>query len=107
MAPDIAKPEDKNRNDATLHSNGANGAGGGVHLNGGDAGSSDIDRILALEHSDPHTFLGLHRENERMVVRAYRPDADAIAVILDDGSRVPMTRRHDAGIFEASIDRAD
>ncbi len=28
-------------------------------------------------------------------------------VIVDDGTRVPMTRSHDAGIFEATIDRPD
>ncbi len=105
MAPDVAKPEDKNTNDNSLHSNIA--LAEEARLNGRDIGLSEIDRILALEHPDPHAFLGAHRMDSGTVVRAYRPNADAISVVLDDGTRVPMTRCHEAGIFEASIDRPD
>ena len=104
MAPDIAKPDDKNTNES-LNSNGARA--GGARLNGHDIGTSEADRILALEHTDPHAYLGAHRLGTAMVVRAYRPNADAITVILDDGACAPMTLRHEAGIFEATVDRPD
>src|ERR1039457_4281919 len=66
-----------------------------------------IDRLLALEHPDPHSLLGPHTYGAKTMVRAYRPDADAIKVLLEDGSRIPMARVHDAGVFEATVDRAN
>ena len=105
MAPDVAKPEDKNTNDNSHHSNTA--LAEEARLNGRDIGPREIDRILALEHPDPHAFLGAHQMGSGTIVRAYRPNADAITVVFDDGTRVPMTRCHEAGIFEAPIDRPD
>src|SRR5271166_4660704 len=59
MAPDIASPEDKNTDANPHHSNGA--VPKDSHLSAIEIRPSDIDRILALEHTDPHTFLGAHR----------------------------------------------
>ncbi len=105
MAPHIARPEDKSSTTESHRTNGASAAD--APRNGHDLVPSDIDRILALEHSDPHTFLGVHRADGAMVVRAYRPNADAITIVLDDGARVAMMVRHEEGIFEAPIDRTD
>src|SRR6266568_8502102 len=66
----------------------------------------ELDLIVAGEHGDPHRVLGLHDGK----VRAYRPDAVAMRVLLDRNgegsnglSRVEMTRIHPAGVFEASV----
>ena len=48
----------------------------------------ELDLIVAGEHSDPHRVLGLHDGK----VRAYRPDAVAMRVVLKsngDGSNGP------------------
>jgi 1,4-alpha-glucan branching enzyme len=67
----------------------------------------ELDLVVAGEHGDPHRVLGLHDGK----VRAYRPDAVAMRVVLEkagDGSNGPatqveMTRIHPAGVFEASV----
>ena len=59
--------------------------------------------IVAGEHGDPHRVLGLHDG----VVRAYRPDAVAMRVVLDasdgEGRRIDMRRIHAGGVFEAEV----
>src|SRR5215212_8224033 len=65
----------------------------------------EVLRLVAGEHGDPHHVLGAHSDGGgRVVVRAYRPDAEAITVVCDDGTRIPTKRIHDAGVFEARID---
>src|SRR6266568_1822108 len=64
----------------------------------------ELDLVVAGQHGDPHRVLGLHEGK----VRAYRPDAVAMRVVLEkvgDGSatRVEMTRIHPAGVFEGSV----
>ena len=86
MAPDIARPEDKKLNGNSKHSQDA--LAERARRNGHDTALSDLDRILALEHTDPHTFLGAHRVGGGTIIRAYRPNADAITLLLDDGLRI-------------------
>ena len=63
-----------------------------------------VTQLLAGQHSDPHRLLGLHAG----VVRALRPDAASMEVVLDDGSRLAMRRTDEAGVFEARVgDRVD
>ncbi len=49
--------------------------------------AAEIDRILAVEHANPHTLLGAHvveREGRKVVaVRVFRPDAHRIRIIPD------------------------
>ncbi|HXN84926.1 MAG TPA: 1,4-alpha-glucan branching protein GlgB [Candidatus Binataceae bacterium] len=101
MAHGFQTPQDKSSNHqsrSTSHS---------AHTREQDDQRTQIDRLLALEHPDPHSLLGPHTFGAKTTVRAYRPDAVAIAVLLDDGARVPMTRVHEAGVFEVRLDRAD
>jgi 1,4-alpha-glucan branching enzyme len=72
---------------------------------------ADLERLVAGQHHDPHRLLGAHPErdsegSERVVIRAWRPDAPGI-VILADGQRIPMRRVHPAGVFAGVLDRAD
>nr|MDQ3758188.1 alpha-amylase family glycosyl hydrolase [Actinomycetota bacterium] len=50
-------------------------------------------------HPDPHSVLGLHDG----VVRAWRPGASAMRVLLDDGQAVDMRALGEAGLFEAPV----
>jgi 1,4-alpha-glucan branching enzyme len=59
---------------------------------------NDLERILAVDHIDPHTFLGIHRVGDDIVIRVYRPDATRVRIVP---SGVDATRIHDAGLFEA------
>ena len=64
---------------------------------------ADVERLVRGEHPDPHQVLGVHKSDGRVVVRALRPDAVAMRVLLDDGRVVDMRRRHEGGVFEADI----
>ena len=39
------------------------------------APDNELERLLALQHHDPHSILGAHLDGKRLVVRAFRPDA--------------------------------
>ncbi len=55
---------------------------------------------------DPFGVLGAHAVDEqRTRLRVYRPDAESIAVLLEDES-VAMERRSDSGLFEVVVDRS-
>ncbi len=59
-----------------------------------------LERLVALEHPDPHSVLGAHVEPEGVVVRAFRPDAERVALLIDGEERGrAMERVHPAGIF--------
>ena len=63
---------------------------------------SDIQRILAVEHSDPHAVLGAHpayiRGAHGIVVRAFHPDAIKAELVIDD-ERIPMEAYEAVGLF--------
>ena len=61
-----------------------------------------IDRILAGQHHDPHAVLGAHEAPDGTVVRALRPLARSVEVVLPDGTRYPMQHVHE-GVFSATL----
>ncbi|MDQ6727285.1 MAG: 1,4-alpha-glucan branching protein GlgB [Actinomycetota bacterium] len=59
----------------------------------------DLHALVAGTYADPHRILGPHGD----VVRAWRPDASAITLVLPaTGERIDMTREHPAGVFVAT-----
>src|ERR1035441_4071377 len=59
----------------------------------------EIDRIVAGTHYDPHSVLGARRGPEGgVIVRALRPLAKSVAVVLPYGTRFPMDHVHE-GVF--------
>ena len=64
----------------------------------------DLERIVAVDHPDPHTYLGIHVAADHVVVRGYRPEADRVRVVPAGGAAaVDATRIHPAGVFEAKF----
>jgi 1,4-alpha-glucan branching enzyme len=61
-----------------------------------------IDAIVAGLHHDPHSVLGAHPGPGGITIRALRPLARSVAVVLPDGRRVPMTHVHE-GVFSARL----
>jgi len=61
-----------------------------------------IDRLVQLAHGDPHSVLGIHPDGDGIVVRTYRPDAEAVTVLPDFGGRIPARHRR-GGVFEARL----
>jgi len=66
------------------------------------AHSRDLDRLLALQHPDPHSILGAHPGRDGITVRAHRPDAARMFLLFDGTSRIEM-KQVDEGLFEVAV----
>jgi 1,4-alpha-glucan branching enzyme len=62
----------------------------------------EIERIAAGYHHDPHSVLGAHPGPDGVTVRALRPLAVTVTLVLDDGRRFPMTHLRQ-GVFAVTI----
>ncbi len=71
--------------------------GSAAHVSPGE-----LDRLLAGTHHDPHALLGAHPGPDGITVRALRPMAAAVSVLLPDGRRFAMEHVHD-GMFAAVL----
>ncbi len=69
--------------------------------------TADLRRLFALSHPDPHSILGAHPGSDGTTIRAYRPDAEQVDLIVRDEAPVPMTRREGTDLFEALVEGAD
>ncbi|MEA2177581.1 MAG: 1,4-alpha-glucan branching enzyme, partial [Solirubrobacteraceae bacterium] len=67
----------------------------------------DLDQLVGGRLADPHSVLGAHPVNGRVLVRAYRPEAESVVVRPSGGEAVTAERVHDAGVFEASVEGAE
>ncbi|HEY8372908.1 MAG TPA: 1,4-alpha-glucan branching protein GlgB [Pseudonocardiaceae bacterium] len=87
-------------------------AGDDHHTEGGGTDAApppelDVARLLAGSHHDPHSVLGAHPHPAGTVVRALRPNADAVTVLLPDEEgatrRFPLERIHPDGLFSGVV----
>ena len=71
--------------------------------------ASEIGRLLAGDHDDPHRVLGAHISKGTgapgVILRAMHPDAVRAEALLADGKRVELDRLA-GGLFGAFIARA-
>ena len=65
-----------------------------------------LDALAEGRHRDPFGVLGPHVTPAGVVVRACVPTAERITITRKGLAPVDMTRRHAAGIFEATLPRA-
>ena len=54
---------------------------------------AEIEQLVAGEHHDPHSILGAHPGPDGVVIRALRPMARSVTLVLDDGRRLRRSRR--------------
>jgi 1,4-alpha-glucan branching enzyme len=62
----------------------------------------EIDRLMGGDHHDPHGILGAHPGRDGITIRALRPLASKVEVVLPDGDRQPMRHVH-GGVFAATL----
>ena len=62
--------------------------------------SAEAWAIVEGRHSDTFHYLGLHKENDRTVVRAFLPEASNVEAIGEHGETAALQRIHDAGLFD-------
>src|SRR5260370_1824916 len=65
--------------------------------------AEELKRFLELRHQDPHSILGAHPTDRGVIVRAYRPDAERIFLIVDDEPPRQMFERPEPGLFEILV----
>jgi 1,4-alpha-glucan branching enzyme len=65
-----------------------------------------LDQLVGGRLADPHSVLGAHSSGGGVVVRAYRPAAESVAVKTAGGKPVAAEQVHPDGIFEARLDGA-
>jgi 1,4-alpha-glucan branching enzyme len=76
-----------------------------VNVNGfSELPEDELRRLLSLRHHDPHSILGAHRTPRGVVVRAYRPDARRVMLIVDGEPKREMRLRSEPGFFEVLVD---
>jgi 1,4-alpha-glucan branching enzyme len=63
--------------------------------------ADELARLIAGRHHDPHAVLGAHPSGGNVTVRALRPDAIAVAVLVGD-ERTSMTHEHE-GIWVTEL----
>ncbi|HUP86277.1 MAG TPA: 1,4-alpha-glucan branching protein GlgB [Acidimicrobiales bacterium] len=68
-----------------------------------DPVAGELARLVQGEHGDPHHVLGFHKVDGNTVVRAYRPEATSVRVLLRGGASVDLERVHEAGIFVGTV----
>ena len=64
---------------------------------------ASLSRLLTLKHSDPHSILGPHLLDGDTVVRAFRPDAEKIEILIGTKAPQPLEMIRPIGLFEIQI----
>ena len=65
---------------------------------------TDAQQLAARTAADPHAYLGAHPDgNGGVVVRAFRPAAQAVRVHTADGQVVDLAPAGDEGVFEGAL----
>jgi 1,4-alpha-glucan branching enzyme len=68
----------------------------------------ELDQLVRREHPSPHSVLGAHPDPGGVVVRAYRPAASEVRVLLDgDEPSVELEQIHPGGVFEGIVEGAE
>jgi 1,4-alpha-glucan branching enzyme len=65
--------------------------------------SAEANAIIEGRHSDPFRYLGLHKEGDETVVRAFLPEASKVEAIGERGDVASFARIHDAGLFAGAL----
>jgi 1,4-alpha-glucan branching enzyme len=63
----------------------------------------ELNRLLSFKHPDPHSILGIHPHAKGLIVRAYRPDAERVELLIGRERPRPMVKSHSTGLFELLV----
>ena len=71
----------------------------------------DAERLVRVEHPDPHSILGAHffkvNEQTGVVVRAFHPDATGAEMIMEGEGPSLMEKCHPGGLFACFLPNRD
>ena len=60
---------------------------------------TDLDRFISLRNHDPHHFLGPQLHADGVVVRAFRPDAEKVEIVVGKTRPQLMEKIQESGLF--------
>ncbi len=69
--------------------------------------TAKVDALVEGRTADPHGVLGAHHAKSGVKVRAYRPEAKAVSVIVNGHEPIKLKRCHPAGVFEGTVKGAE
>ncbi|HLJ02313.1 MAG TPA: 1,4-alpha-glucan branching enzyme, partial [Solirubrobacteraceae bacterium] len=69
--------------------------------------TQELDLLVRREHASPHSVLGAHPTPDGVIVRAYRPAASEIRVLLEGDESLELEQIHAGGIFEGVVEGAE
>jgi 1,4-alpha-glucan branching enzyme len=64
----------------------------------------ELERLFALAHHDPHTILGARPTPLGVLVRAWRPEAVRVELLVEGEGPREMTKSHPSGLFELLVE---
>lgn len=79
---------------------------GDPHVSDPDGLTAGISQLISGVHHDPHGLLGRHEADGDTVVRALRPSATAMRILVADGGQIDMEQVHEDGLFSAVAPQA-
>ncbi|HMF56169.1 MAG TPA: 1,4-alpha-glucan branching protein GlgB [Pyrinomonadaceae bacterium] len=63
----------------------------------------ELGRLLSCSHGSPHSILGAHTLSQGVIVRALRPDAVRVNLLIDGDEPREMMQSHPSGFFELHV----
>jgi 1,4-alpha-glucan branching enzyme len=69
--------------------------------------TEELEALVHRQHHTPHGILGAHPDSGGVVIRALRPAATEVKVLLNDGQTVELEQIHAGGVFEGRVDGAE
>jgi 1,4-alpha-glucan branching enzyme len=76
---------------------------GGAEISGA-AVRAEAERLFALQSSDPHSILGAHPTPRGPVVRAFRPEASRVELVVEGEPPLEMQRADPRGLYETLLE---
>ncbi len=66
--------------------------------------TTNVERLVAGELRDPHSVLGRHPTKAGTLLRAWRPEADSVRVLVQDAAVGKLEKVNPAGLFEGVVE---
>ncbi len=66
--------------------------------------TTNVERLVAGELRDPHSVLGRHPTKAGTLLRAWRPEAESVRVLVQDAAVGKLEKVHPAGLFEGVVE---
>jgi 1,4-alpha-glucan branching enzyme len=65
--------------------------------------AAEFERLVARDHHDPHSVLGAHPSRGGLVIRAFRPGAQAVVAHVAGREPTRLRRVHPDGVFAGTV----